>query len=360
MLYFSLVLSAVVFAASLYAARPSPHPVRWWAFVVSACGTVFGTACMLISTVTLMQIALLTVALISWPKIRSRVRSFLPLAIGSTVVAYAIAFVIAANHNRKFDDMRERYPYESMEERVPEPSPAAPLTTDSDAWLTKFEREADVEQDYSRTAMLRRLHDDTVGLFVNSPGFGVARMMEPSERALRPRERGESREQSVANEIAEKGLSAADESELLNLHEARILDFVNVPGFGHVKNRRRVAGFIPHGFGRERDVKTKWEAVRIELIGLLLHSEPVVYLSSRLPAMSEVRGARTRPLDPFEASALAEIRKGTDLVPGGPEAEPRLVGAIRSARQCVECHGGKRGDLLGAFSYRLRRAEERP
>ncbi len=31
-----------------------------------------------------------------------------------------------------------------------------------------------------------------------------------------------------------------------------------------------------------------------------------------------------------------------------------MLGAVRSAKQCVKCHGGSRGDLLGAFSYTLR------
>ena len=28
----------------------------------------------------------------------------------------------------------------------------------------------------------------------------------------------------------------------------------------------------------------------------------------------------------------------------------RVLGAIRAAKQCIDCHGGGRGDLLGAFS----------
>jgi len=31
----------------------------------------------------------------------------------------------------------------------------------------------------------------------------------------------------------------------------------------------------------------------------------------------------------------------------------RMVGAIRMAETCMKCHEGKRGDLLGAFSYDL-------
>ena len=33
----------------------------------------------------------------------------------------------------------------------------------------------------------------------------------------------------------------------------------------------------------------------------------------------------------------------------------RMVGAIRMAEACLKCHDGKRGDLLGSFSYELRR-----
>jgi hypothetical protein len=32
-----------------------------------------------------------------------------------------------------------------------------------------------------------------------------------------------------------------------------------------------------------------------------------------------------------------------------------MLGLARSVKQCVACHGGARGDLLGAFSYVLRR-----
>ena len=34
----------------------------------------------------------------------------------------------------------------------------------------------------------------------------------------------------------------------------------------------------------------------------------------------------------------------------------RMLGAIRSVEQCMKCHGGERGDLLGAFSYSLVRS----
>jgi len=30
-----------------------------------------------------------------------------------------------------------------------------------------------------------------------------------------------------------------------------------------------------------------------------------------------------------------------------------MLGSLRAAKQCLECHTAKRGDLLGAFSYVL-------
>ena len=92
---------------------------------------------------------------------------------------------------------------------------------------------------------------------------------------------------------------------------------------------------------------------RVESVGLLAHPEPVVYVSERLPAMADLRSAPTRPLDEFEADALAAVRRGEDGHAARRGDEVRFVGAVRSARQCVGCHGGERGGLLGAFSYTL-------
>ena len=31
----------------------------------------------------------------------------------------------------------------------------------------------------------------------------------------------------------------------------------------------------------------------------------------------------------------------------------RMLGSLRAAKQCLDCHTASRGDLLGAFSYAL-------
>ena len=83
--------------------------------------------------------------------------------------------------------------------------------------------------------------------------------------------------------------------------------------------------------------------------------------TSPVSAASE-RGRRTAPLaermrprtlDEFEAAGLPALERGDELFVRDRGQERRMLGAIRAVRQCLDCHGGERGDLLGAFSYTL-------
>ena len=133
-----------------------------------------------------------------------------------------------------------------------------------------------------------------------------------------------------------------------------MIDFVNPKGFGYVKSRSQVAGFRPHRFSFVPAAGT-WAVDSLELVGILVHADPAVYVSEHLPRMDELSKAKTRTLDAFEKEGLAVLEKGEDLFVRGNVDKARMMGAIRNAKQCVECHGGNRGDLLGAFSYRLRK-----
>src|SRR5207249_3726473 len=103
------------------------------------------------------------------------------------------------------------------------------------------------------------------------------------------------------------------------------------------------------------ELEERWEVRRLELVGLLLHEKPVAYVTEHLPRMDELGQAATRSLDLFEMSALETLRRGEDLLYSETSGGMRMLGAIRSVKQCVGCHGGERGDLLGAFSYTLGR-----
>jgi hypothetical protein len=150
-------------------------------------------------------------------------------------------------------------------------------------------------------------------------------------------------------------MPAADESPLGRLHEAGVGDFASAWGFGYFKDRRHVAGFEPHRFRQVPELWGQpWRVQTLDLVGLLLNDEPRVYVSAQLPKMDRRHGTPTRSLDRFEAVALTAIQGGDDLFIARDGATARMVGAIRSAKQCVACHGGERGDLLGAFTYTLR------
>jgi hypothetical protein len=80
----------------------------------------------------------------------------------------------------------------------------------------------------------------------------------------------------------------------------------------------------------------------------------VAYLSKNLPRMDELRNAPTRSLDAFESESLKALQTGEDLQVRHGKNEIRMLGSIRAAKQCLQCHEVERGDLLGAFSYKLK------
>jgi hypothetical protein len=306
-------------------------------------------------TVAAILATLLGVVLLLWPRVRHRVHSFVPLAAAAVVVAYGLACWAALGTMARYERLREQYPFESMEARVPAPRLAVSGPQIKDGPLFIVEGDLDKSGGGSRAHSLRRLHEERVQLFASSPGFGVARVMGPEwGLKMRPREGQVEQPGSVPPKALDQPLSAADEPDLLSLHLAGILDFVNPWGFGYVKDRQHVAGFLPHAFSDAPRPVRRWAVERIDLIGLLVHPETVAYVSERLPAMDELRGAPTRPLDAFEAAGIDAIRGGQTLYFSPPDGRSRMLGAIRSVHQCVGCHGGERGDLLGAFSYSLR------
>jgi mono/diheme cytochrome c family protein len=101
--------------------------------------------------------------------------------------------------------------------------------------------------------------------------------------------------------------------------------------------------------------KERWLVSRLELVSVWKSETPAVYASGSLPRMQELKTAKTRPLTDFEAKALKALREGEEVVTEATPNEIRMVGAVRAAKQCTACHEVKRGTLLGAFSYDLRR-----
>jgi hypothetical protein len=100
--------------------------------------------------------------------------------------------------------------------------------------------------------------------------------------------------------------------------------------------------------------KTRYGIETIELVGLLKNSTPVVY-GPRMHSIGPPQRTANRAPDAFEVSALAGFSRGKDIVSRNDANALRCIGAVRAVKECVQCHEDKKpGDLLGAFTYRLK------
>ena len=249
---------------------------------------------------------------------------------------------------------------------------------------------------------LVRIHRGSVQHFINSPGFGVTRglpgrigdamlpetapvpMPTPVDHdgtpapgdeppgnvvppATGPQFEGPLAKASpvqdgagaAANAVAQ--VQPVAKTELWLVHLDGAADFVYADGFGYVKSREEVSGFRPHQFrklpeflaAKEGHQMSQWQLARLQLVSLLKHDEPRVYVTENLPQMEEIVDAPSRPLTPFEQAGLAALDRGEDLHITETPGRIRMLGSLRATRKCIECHQVQRGHLLGALSYEL-------
>lgn len=106
----------------------------------------------------------------------------------------------------------------------------------------------------------------------------------------------------------------------------------------------------------------RYSIERLELVGLQTAPVPVVYMPLRHSLPFKKTDFQSRQLSPFEERALDVLRKGqtVERSPGAESDTIEIMGALRGDGSCLKCHTGvKQGELLGAFSYRLRRIADR-
>jgi hypothetical protein len=304
-------------------------------------------------------------------------------------------------------ELRERFPVVSLGKRL---DYEARLPRVADHPKPKLADESrrkldDLEKHYSRKLSgtvradsLRLLHSAQVERFKKSEGFGISRMVrpEPAPQHLEYREpdaiplAATSVADYVASPVAtvvlpERGILeetggawTPSRDMLSSFHSQDQQIFASPWSLGWVKDRDQVAGFVPHGFGYLPELmhpetqtlppgpvgnrapletrQARWLIARLELVSLLKFDEPAVYVSETLPRMKDLVGAKTRPLTDFEREALAALEAGDDLVTAPSTNDIDMVGAVRAITQCTGCHAAQRGELLGAFSYRLKRS----
>ena len=241
-------------------------------------------------------------------------------------------------------------------------SPSRPLDSDAKKRWEIVERNVSQVQG-QRAELLKALHEKTRKFFVESPGAGAERRLISPEEILMDDWRG-SENTDQPGEAADFPLSAGEtltriepNNEFHFYHDGG-WEFLNPAGFGYVKDRGHVAGFKPHGYrsGVAVHENLSWRVRHVQLVGILSHEEPVVYLTDRLPSMEQVRQGKTRGLDFFEEAALPSLREGQDLYIVRKGETIRMLGAMRATKTCQQCHDAQIGDLLGALSYTLRAA----
>ncbi len=280
----------------------------------------------------------------------------------AAAVAFGITVLLAQPEQRHLETLRVQFPFETLEERLPAKSsdaPAQQLSSESENRLTAWEHETRGRSWSSRSWALERLHEEQVDVFTRNPKFGVSRMVRSPlgqlPATLRPDDLYVPQPNGASARTHDDITSSVQihGGKLHDIHTAGLLDFINFENFGYVKDRRNVAGFQSHRFIKVPEPAEGWRVETLDLVGLLLHKEPVAYVSANLPRMDELKTAPTRALDRFETEGLEKLRGGEDLVTAEASANLRMLGSVRSAELCVQCHGGRRGDLLGAFSYTL-------
>ena len=252
-----------------------------------------------------------------------------------------------------------------------------------------------------RSESLRLLHEEEVGTFIKQAGFGFGRMPGPgagylpgnlprdlplaSNEMIRSGDSTPIRLPETKTAAAARRVFLPSQQSLQELHQEGVTNFLSRGSFGYIKNRNEVAGFQSHGFlsaprllshitrpayrkkshinrpsysnthPSYRKEKELWAMHRLELVSLLKHEKPAVYLSRSLPRMEELQNAKTRTLSRFEQSALDQLRKGEDVVTRASLNRIEMIGSLRATKQCQQCHEVKSGALLGAFSYELLR-----
>jgi len=252
---------------------------------------------------------------------------------------------------------------------------------------THVDRVRNIDFTWKRSDALEVVHSKNVLKFIDAPGFGFGRGFKPAGLGGLPEsfiELDDEAAQSEKDFSSAKVSPAASESRPIDRLPSTWIppvadfktivaehqnNFARIPSYGLVKDIDQVAGFRPHEFlggstfelsenyeQKRSQTNPAWKVARLELVSLLMHDQPAVYVSKTLPRMSELsKRPVTRALDEFETKSLAKLEAGENVVYRPLPNKIEMLGAVRAVYQCRKCHEVERGALLGAFSYTLHR-----
>lgn len=291
---------------------------------------------------------------------------------------------------RKAKSLRTKFPFESLAPRLAyeEGKAAKPSVLSSEAQERLNQRDKQFDQlrhskghawRNLRRASLVQLHSSEVEKFVAREGFGLSRMPMPAPSYLElppvpqlalpsseidpPHGEPIARVPQSAADAAAAASNLPTSKKLSGLHVNSERIFLSADRMGFAKDRQSVAGFGGHAFSRlprladsdhwPSEPQEHWAVRRMELVSLLKHDKPQAYVSDELPRMDKIDNTPVRDLGEFETGALAKLKAGEDVVTRASLNRIEMLGALRAAKSCLECHSVERGQLLGAFSYSL-------
>ncbi|HEY4262570.1 MAG TPA: hypothetical protein VGM98_20585 [Schlesneria sp.] len=319
---------------------------------------------------------------------------YVVVAVGSYIFILGIVLPQLLEYSR----LRKEYPFVSLEQRLSQlnrysdvaSSPiAAPISRLSDEVEHRL-REAEADERYTmRSGLLKKLHEFATDDFTLAQGFGQIRMIMPRrERIQLPELMPIPFESCPERSPFLPDGSATDQGEAASIQvplSFKTLEALHLDGFddfssrsrlGYIRDRNHVVGFVPHRFsqmpGTDRirmsswterpqpaipapreETRIDWAIVMLELVGLLRHPAPVVYVADHLPELKELETYPTRDLSEFESNALERLRHAEDVVVDDQPNRIRMMGSLRATSGCIRCHEVSRGALLGALSYEL-------
>jgi len=287
---------------------------------------------------------------------RVRVRAFATVLCLTMFAVYAFAIYSGFAEMRKLAGLKAIFPFKSLSDRLAfenqnPPSNPVQLNPVVDKNLDEQDNRLDRRYWISRAWVLEQLHEHTTEQFSRAAGFGLMRL--PSIRTeivqLEPR----------TPLRMPAGVDASPPFQ--SLHQSAVRNFVDPERLGYIRSRSEISGFESHGLssldtsGAEKSAASpNWQVTRLELVSLLRHREPRVYVAKSMPDMDKLADVPTRPLNSFEEKSLPQLLAQTDVVTDQKPDHIQMLGSLRAGKTCLECHTGNRGKLLGAFSYELR------
>jgi Protein of unknown function (DUF3365) len=202
---------------------------------------------------------------------------------------------------------------------------------------------------------LKHYHTSAVQAFSETPGFGRERVQPMLKRI-------EHIYVDWSSDDVNNESSAVVVPDLAKAHRDRIGLLTREPMLS-----RRLPGTTVAPVHKD-GIKQTWRLRRIDLVAVVDHETPVVYVTPKTQPLeppnglhdqtpaSKQKSRSSREPDYFELAALDRFRDGEELFVRTKADTLRMVGALRAAKQCLECHPtAKEGDLFGAFSYTLTR-----